>query len=69
MKLDISDVPADKTALIWVKMLFETADYKGIIVSEDQAKTVFCVGSELWDLYRGVPIYVAVTPKRLKKSR
>ena len=66
MKLDISHIPADKTALSWVKMLFDQMDYDAIIISEDQAKTVFSTGKDSWDIYRGVPIYILATPKRLK---
>lgn len=70
MKLDISHIPAEKTSLSWVSMFFSDEGYAGIIISEEQAKEVFC-GSDgqPWDYYRAVPIYVAVTPKRLQKSK
>ena len=59
MSLDISHIPTEYTCLSWVKMLSEATKPDSIIISEDQAKNVFCkADGAIWNLYRGVEIKV-----------
>ncbi len=68
MKLDISSVPVEKTDLSWVSLFFNDEGYAGIIITEEQAKEVFCgFDGEPLDYYRNIPIYILVTPARYKK--
>jgi len=61
--LDISHIPTEHTCLSWVKMLFEATKPDSIIISEDQAKNVFCMADGvIWDLYRGIEIKIAIHP-------
>jgi len=61
MTLDISHIPVEHTYLSWVKMLFEATKPDSIVISEDQAKKVFCMADgSIWDLYRGVEIKIVM---------
>jgi len=61
MSLDISHIPAEYTCLSWVVMLFEATKPDSIVISEDQAKKVFCMADgPIWDLYRGVEIKIVM---------
>jgi len=61
MTLDISHIPVEHTYLSWVVMLFEATKPDSMVISEDQAKEVFCTpDGVIWDLYRGVEIKIAI---------
>jgi len=61
MTLDISHIPVEHTYSSWVKMLFEATKPDSIVISEDQAKEVFCApDGVILDLYRDVEIKIAI---------
>ena len=61
MTLDISHIPVEHTYLSWVVMLFKATKPDSIVISEYQAKEIFCTADGVtWNLYRGVEIKIVM---------
>jgi len=65
MTLDISHIPVEHTYLSWVVMLFKATKPDSIVISEYQAKEIFCTPDGVtWNLYRGVEIKILLQSSR-----